>query len=181
MSRGVYQWMMLILLWSVTQLANASDMNFIITLDRPDLQRRIERLFPLVREDQLVRVRLHHPQVILAEHSDRIGLRISVDATAVEQFSVSGQTRVDGKLRFADDTGEFFLDDASIEELQIEGVPQLYADEIRQVADSVIRDVLRDRPIYSLGQMGESKRIMGSELKSVTVRDGKLIVELAMP
>ena len=181
MSRGVYQWMMLILLWPVTQLANASDMNFIITLDRPDLQRRIERMFPIVREDQLVRVRLHHPQVILAEHSNRIGLRISVDATAVEQLSVSGLTRVDGMLRYSGDTGEFFLDDASVEELQIEGVPQLYADEIRQVADNVIRDVLHDQPIYSLGQMGESKRIMGSELKSVTVRDGKLIVELAMP
>jgi hypothetical protein len=29
--------------------------------------------------------------------------------------------------------------------------------------------------------MGESTHIMGSEIQSVRVRDGKLIVELAMP
>jgi len=29
--------------------------------------------------------------------------------------------------------------------------------------------------------MGESKRIMGSDIRSVTVRDGKLIIELALP
>ena len=77
--------------------------------------------------------------------------------------------------------GEFYLDDASVEELQIDNVPPLYLDQIRQNADGVVRDLLQDRPIYTLGQMGESKRIMGSEIKSVTVRNGKLIVELAMP
>lgn len=181
MRQWAYLLMVLMLTWPVTQLANASDMNFIITLERSDLQRRIERMFPIIRENQLVTVRLYHPQVILAEHSNRIGLRVKVDATAMEQYSFSGLTRVDGILRFVADTGEFFLDNASIEDLQIEGVPQLYADEIRQVADSVIKDVLHNRPIYRLGQMGESKRIMGSKLKSVSVRDGKLIVELAMP
>jgi Protein of unknown function (DUF1439) len=169
------------MVWLAPQAAYAKDMNLIVTLDRAALQRRIERMFPIVREGELVAVRLYHPQVIMTGHSDRIGLRMRVDSTAAEQFSVSGLATVDGVLRFASDTGEFYLDDASVRELQIDGVPALYAEQIRQLAAGVVRDLLRDRPIYTLGQTGESKRIMGSEVKSISVRDGKLVVELAMP
>ena len=181
MRRRVYAWMAVMVMSLALQPAHAKDMNLIITLDRADLQRRIDRLFPIQRENELLSVRLHHPQVILTEHSRRIGLRLRVDATAAPQFSVSGRARVDGVLRFASDSGEFYLDDASVEELRIDGVPSLYADQIRQLADGVVRDLLQDQPIYSLGKMGESKRIMGSDIKSVTVRNGKLSVELEMP
>jgi len=181
MLRKTYLWMAVILLWPVSHAACADDMNLIVTLERADLQRRIERMFPVVRQDELVGVRLHHPQVILTEHSDRIGLRLRINATAAGQFSLSGRTRVDGVLRFANDSGEFFLDDARVEELQIDGVPSLYLYQIQQLADGVVRDLLQDQPIYSLGQMGEAKRIMGSEIKKVSVHDGKLLVELEMP
>lgn len=174
-------WTALIMIWLTLQPVYAKDTNLIITLDRADLQRRIGRMFPITREGELVTVQLQHPQVILTEGSDRIGLRLQIHATAAEQFSVSGRARVDGVLRFANDTGEFYLDDASVEELQIDNVEPLYLDQIRQIADGVVRDLLQDRPIYTLGQMGESKRIVGSEIKSVTVRNGNLIVELAMP
>jgi hypothetical protein len=89
--------------------------------------------------------------------------------------------RVDGVLRFMNSSGEFYLDDASIEELRIENVAPLYLEQVRQLADGLVRDLLQERPIYTLGQMGEEKRIMGSDIKSVTVHDGKLLIELALP
>jgi len=174
-------WTTLMIIWLTLQPAYAKDMNLIITLDRTDLQRRVERMFPITREGELVTVQLQHPRVILTEGSDRIGLRLQIHAIAAQQFSVSGLARVDGVLRFANDTGEFYLDDASVEELQIDNVEPLYLDRIRQIADGVVRDLLQDQPIYTLGQMGEAKRIMGSEIKSVTVHNGKLLVELAIP
>lgn len=174
-------WMALMMSWLALHPVCAKDMNLIITLDRADLQRRIDRIFPITREDILVSVQLKHPQVILTESSDRIGLRLQIDAAAADQFSVSGLARVDGVLRFKNNTGEFYLDDASVEELQLDNVAPAVQNQIRQAADGAVRDLLQDQPIYTLGQMGESKRIMGSELKSVTVRDSKLILELAMP
>lgn len=174
-------WMGLMMSWLTLQPVYAKDMNLIITLDRADLQRRIDRIFPITREDVLVTVQLQHPQVILTENSDRIGLRLQIDATAADQFSVSGLVRVDGVLRFKSKTGEFYLDDASVEELKLDNVAPVFQNQIRQIADGAVRDLLQDQPIYVLGQMGESPRIMGSELKSVTVRNGKLILELAMP
>ena len=179
MPRSAYWWVAVILMWPMAQAVYARDMNLIITLERTDLQRRIERLFPIVREDALVKVRLHHPEVILTEHSDRIGLRLRVDTNIARQFSVAGRTTVDGVLRFAGDSGEFFLDDASIKELRIDGIPDLY--QAQQLADGMVRELLHNQPIYTLGQKGEPKRIMGSKIKKVTVQDGKLLLELEMP
>ena len=174
-------WVILMLTGLASHPASAEDMNLIVTLDHADLQRRIERLFPIHRENELLSVRLYHPQVILPKHGNRIGLRLQVDATAADQFSLTGLAGVDGVIRYASANGAFYLDDASVEKLQIDGVPPIYVDQIRQIADGVIRDILKDTPIYTLGQHGEPKRIMGSKLKSVTVRDGKLIMELEMP
>ena len=181
MLRSTYLWMAVILMCPVSHAVRADDMNLMVTLDRAALQRRIERMLPIVREDELIKVRLHHPQVILTENSNRIGLRLQLDATAAQQFSVSGLAGVDGVLRFVGRTGEFYLDDASVEELQVNGIPSLYLEQIQQAADGVVRDLLQDRPVYVLGQMGESTRIMGSKIKSVTVHDGKLVIELALP
>ncbi len=181
MLRRAYVWMAVLMMWLAPYAIHAKDMNFIVTLDRADLQRRIDRLFPITREAELLTVHLHHPQVILREHSDRIGLRVLVDASIAEQFSVSGSARIDGDLRFAGDSGKFYLDHASVEEMRIDGVPSLYLAQIQQLADGVVRDLLKDKAIYTLGQMGESTRIMGNEIKSISVHDGKLIVELPMP
>ena len=181
MHKRLFVWIALMMSWLALQPVCAKDMNLVITLDRTDLQRRIDRMFPITREGELITVELHHPRVILTEHSDRIGLRLQVRAVAARQFSVSGSTRVDGVLRFNNNSGEFYLDDASVEELQVDNVDPASLEQIQQITDGVVRDVLQDRPIYTLGQMGESKRVMGSELKSVTVHGGKLIVELAMP
>jgi len=181
MRKRFFFWTIVMMSWLTLYPVYAKDMNLIITLDRADLQRRVDRLFPITREDALVTVQLRHPQVILTEGSDRIGLRLQINATAADLFSVSGLARVDGVLRFMSQSGEFYLDDASVEEMQLEDVSPLYLDQIQQIADGVVRDLLQDRPIYMLGQMGESRRIMGSEIESITVHDGKLIVELALP
>jgi hypothetical protein len=181
MLRQAYVWITVLTMCLAPVAIPAKDMNLIVTLDRADLQRRIDRLFPITREAQLLTVHLHHPQVVLREHSDRIGLRVSIDASVAEQFSVSGSARIDGVLRFAGDSGKFYLDHASVEEIQIDGVPSMYLPQIQQLADGVVRDLLQDQAIYTLGQMGESKRIMGSDIKAIRVRNGKLTVELSMP
>jgi hypothetical protein len=147
MHKRVLAGMLLLMAWLTLQSVYAKEMNFIITLDRADLQRRVERLFPVRRENDLVGVKLFHPQVILHEGSNRIGLRLRIDAAAAQQFSVSGSARVDGVLRFMNSSGEFYLDDASIEELRIENVEPFYLDQIRQIADGVVRDLLQERAL----------------------------------
>ena len=78
-------------------------------------------------------------------------------------------------------SAKFYLEDANIATEPLGPVSSLYLDQIQHIADGEVSDLLQGQPIYVLGQMGESKRIMGSEIKSITVHGGKLILELALP
>lgn len=155
-------------------------MNYVVELGQAQLQRKVEALFPIRHEDALYRIALDQPQVMLREGSDRIGLRLNVAGTLMQQLSLSGRTTMDGRLRFEPKTGEFYLEDAALAELSVDGVPPEYVGELRQVAEQAARELLSRQPIYVLGQSGESKKLMGSEIKAVSVRNGKLVIELAM-
>jgi len=155
-------------------------MNFIVQLDQAQLQQKIERLFPVAHADALYQVELTHPQVILREGSDRIGLRLDVTGNVMQQLPLSGRTLMEGHLRFEPKSGAFYLEDAELKELDIDGLPAQYTSEIRGLAQQTAREMLRTRPVYVLGQSGEEKTVMGREIKSVSVRRGKLIIELAM-
>jgi len=172
--------MVILSLGALLSSAAADAANLVLTLSRADLQRRVERLFPIRREDALVSVILSDPRVMLRDGSERIGLRLRIGVTAA-QSSAAGSVGVDGVLRFLNSSGEFYLDDASVEELSVDSVPPLYLDEIRQLADGVVRDLLEERPIYVLSQGRGSQGLLGSEVKSVKVRNGQLVVELALP
>ncbi len=168
---------------AVTALAAALPalaMNFVIELGQADLQRKVERLFPVSHQDPLYQVNLSEPRVVLREGGDRIGLGLKLSGTLLQQLPVSGQMQVTGGLRFEPASGEFYLRDANVEELSIDGVPEQYIGEIRRLAEHTAREVLNNHPIYVLGQLGESKQLMGREIKAISVRDGKLVLELAM-
>lgn len=160
--------------------APAAAMNFVIELAQADLQRRVERLFPVVHEDPLYRVELGAPRVILRSGSDRIGLNLAVAGTLLHELALSGRAELDGRLRYEPASRAFYLDDAAVTELVIDGVPAPYLGELRRVAEQAARELLATRPLYVLGQFGEATAPLGREIKSVSVRDGKLVVELAM-
>ena len=168
-------------MWAAVSAAPAADMNYLIELDQAQLQRKVERLFPVAHEDPLYSVALNEPKVVLREGADRIGLRLNVAGSVMRQLDVAGAARVEGRLRFEPKTGEFFLDDATVEELSIEGVPDQYLGELRRLAGQIAREALNQHPVYVLGSLGESKKLMGSEIKGIRVRDGKLVIELEMP
>src|SRR3569832_178969 len=84
------------------------------------------------------------------------------------------------RLRCEPKTGSGYLDDAALDELHIDGVPPEYANQLRTVAEQMARELLASQPIYVLEKGDGLNKIMGSEVKSVAVRHGKLVLELAM-
>lgn len=154
-------------------------MNYVVELGQADLQRKIERLFPVSHQDPLYDLLLSEPRVVLREGGDRIGLGLKLSGTLL-QWPVAGRAQVTGGLRFEPASGEFYLRDATVEELAIDGVPEQYAGELRRIAEQAAREMLNSRPIYVLGQLGESKQPLGREIKAINVRGGKLVLELEM-
>ncbi|MEW5757833.1 MAG: DUF1439 domain-containing protein [Pseudomonadota bacterium] len=169
-----------VMLVAATAVA-ANDLTMTITLNKDDLQRRFDRMFPITHEETITRVTLSQPAVLLKQGSDRIGLRVRIDGIFAQEFKGSGVASLDGKLRFESTRGELYLDDPQLTELTVQNVVPIYQEFLRHAAQVGMQELLAHQPIYVLGQMGESKRILGSELKGVKVEDGQVLLELAMP
>ncbi len=158
----------------------ADDFNMIVELSQADVQRKVARLFPAGYETPFFAVNVDNPLVDLKEGSDRIGLRVDVQVDLMGELSFNGRGRLDGKPRYAAERGEIYLDEAGLRELHLDGVPSEVMPDVERVADMVVREALRDQPLYLVSQPGTPK-ILSEDLRAVRVENGKLILELVMP
>ena len=85
-----------------------------------------------------------------------------------------------GAIDYQPDRGEFFLTDPVIEALRIDGVPDRYAEQSRNVIESALAEYYRTRPIYTLKGTDAAKVAGRLLLKDVTVKDEQLVVTLGL-
>lgn len=62
--------------------------------------------------------------------------------------------------------------------LHVEDIPELYQDDIRMVVDGIAKEALAQIPIYTLKGDDPNQALAKSYLKSATVRNGKLVLDL---
>lgn len=88
------------------------------------------------------------------------------------------RTVVDGKLRYEALTGEFYLDDPEITELQLYGFAEKYSIVVKNVMRIVLKEYFAKKPVYRLKQDDFKQSLAKSLLKSVTVVNGILVAEI---
>lgn len=174
MRRGIFGMLVLLIL-----CAPVRALNYQLELGQAELQRGLERLFPVSKNDPLISIFLRDPRILLQNGRERIGLRADMVAEMPGGVTASGDVAVDGKLRYEARGGAFYLDQARIGTLHIEGVPQSYTEQIRAAVEPIVRELLATNPIYTIGGDDRASALASQQIKSVTVRNGKVFVELA--
>jgi hypothetical protein len=151
-----------------------------LIIERDEIQRRVETKFPIEKQVLVARVVLEHPQVILREGSDRIGLELRVRAQAPLVPAYGGTVAVTGKLAYRREDAAFTLREPAIERLELEGLRPEHAEVVRRPVEAAVQAALETVPVYRLE--GKNLKEIGARhlLDSVVVRDGKLHVTLAL-
>lgn len=167
------------LLTMLALAAPAHALSYQLELGQPELQLGLERLFPVSKTDPLLSISLRDPQVLLQNGSERIGMRADLVADMAGGMTATGSVSVDGKLRYQPKTGAFYLEQARITALRIDGVPATYTDQIRASVEPIVRELLASNPVYVLDDRDRSTLLSKQQIKSVTVRNGRVLVELA--
>jgi hypothetical protein len=145
-----------------------------------ELQEKITEKFPVKYNLLVLTAELHDPEVRLANGSDRIGLAMNVTAKAAGKTE-TGSAVADGTLRYEPENGTLYLDDATLRELHIEGLSENTNKQARPVLSSLLRASLSRIPIYR-PKSGDFRQELGKRVvKSVAVRDGKLVVDIGPP
>lgn len=153
-------------------------LSFTVELDQATLQQGLATAFPVQRDETFVSVRLAQPQVILQEGSDRIGLKTLITVSLPGSNPFSGDTTVDGKLRYSAKDNALYLDQARVRDLTIAGMPEMARQETLRIASLLLRSFLDKQPLYVFKD-DQSSALINKRITRVEVHNGKLLVEVS--
>ncbi len=121
-------------------------------------------------------IKLQNPKISLPEGADRIQLGFDGIVTLAQQ-PLTGTVVVSAKPRYQSTTGEIFLDDSQIQDIQLAGVPPRSLALIKQYGAPLMQQALQRSPIYSF-KNAQAEKIARMGIADVKVQSGKLRVVL---
>ncbi|MCH8253148.1 MAG: DUF1439 domain-containing protein [Planctomycetes bacterium] len=155
---------------------------YVIELTEGQIQEMLDARFPAEKRyfPALV-VTLSEPKVNLVEGADRVAFGVK----ALVNVGLAGQTkRLGGRgtitagLRYNPDDYSFYLDEPTIDQLVVQGVPVKYVDRVSDMATELVHARISRTPVYTLDRTDMRQFAASLVLKSFTVRDGKLVITL---
>ena len=144
----------------------------------------LAKRFPLIKKHLLVfTVTYSNPHAILLEKDDRI--QVGLDATV--EVTLNGKTKnyhgsatVTTGLRYDSETQEFFLADAQIDKLAIQGLPNVIVGGVSKLTILVAKDFIESHPVYRLEAKNVKMKAAKMLLKGVEVKDQALHIKLGI-
>jgi len=170
----------MVLLVALVAILRTRNPGLTLTFTADDLQQKLAGRFPLREKLPFTTITFRDPRVVLADGSDRIGLRITADATAAGGKELSGSLLLDGALRYEPQEGAFYFDGARVQEMAVQGLSDDARRQIQTVASLLINLYLSHVPVYRLNPEDIRQALAKTFLKSVSVRNGRLIVEIGI-
>jgi len=154
---------------------------YTIELTRQQVQNAVDGYFPVKHITPFMMLTAHKPKVLLTQKSKRIGLEISVLANIPGVIIGEGRGLIDGDLEYRHQTGEFYLRDPKIKSLKLYDMPTEVTASVRLALQQLMRQSLPVMLVYKLQDNDLKQKMVKSVLSSVTVRNGKLFLELTVP
>ena len=152
-----------------------SDGKLTMDFSATQIQEAIAGKFPVENcPTPITCLKLQNPQVTLPENSDRIQLHFATSATVLLQ-TVTGTTVISAKPRYQNTTGELFLDNALIQDLQMPNVSSSITKAVTQYGSNMAQLALGSTPIYSF-KNANAEKIAKMGIADVKVVNGKLRV-----
>ena len=178
--RSTKNWLILALAILIT-LAGCNSGEMEVTMTRDELQTRVAPRFPLTKNWLVVNIVLRDPEIFLPEGTNQIGINILVDVNVPLLKTISGHLKATAVPRYDAESKSFYLDQATVERLDLPGLMPELQDKARSAVETMARQELGKRPIYELKGRNLKEITAAASLKDVQVRDGKLRAIFALP
>lgn len=96
--------------------------------------------------------------------------------------TVNAMVSVSSKLLYRNETGEFFIEDVRVEEVETDKpVPAAVGDLLRPAISKVASDYFEHQAVYQLNDVDFASSTARSLLKSLQIQDGYLVVSFGYP
>ena len=101
-----------------------------------------------------------------------------VEVLALQSLQGNGEIDVSGRLEYVAEQGAFYMRDIQVDALKVERLSQTYQGQVKALAQSLLAEVLSQQPIYKFKDNDIRHQMAKASLKSVTVANEKLSIEL---
>jgi len=152
--------------------------SYTIRLSSSDIEQAIARRLPISASKLLITATVRSVSVEFMVDEDRVLLGSRLDVAIAGQSVLSGRMLIEGQIRYTSGTGEIFLDDPTVVDVSIEGLPA----SVRPMAEEVVAKLaltdLAAMPLYRLNPDDFKQALTKLVLRSIKVRHGRLEIML---
>jgi hypothetical protein len=163
-----------------------------VEVPREQIQKKVESKFPVefdgTEQGRTLHLTLTDPVIILEDGKDQIGLKVNLVAKtdspadfpppAPRDGRFTGTATLFASVSYDADKKAIVLSDPKITELSIDQLPGALAEPLRRLAEKAVAEKFARHPIPLEGD-ATLDRVRG-HLKSISVRDGKVVLEIGL-
>lgn len=166
-------WLILILAILIP-IVGCDSREVVVTLTRDEIQARVAPRFPITKNWLVLHVALSEPEIFLSEGANQIGINTRVELNIPLLKPISGYLAVAATPRYDAESRSLYLDQATVERLDLPELKPELQDKARAAIESIARQELAKRPIYELKGRNLQEITAAYTLREVQVRNGKL-------
>ena len=150
--------------------------SYTVEISEKEMQQKVSAMMPVeMKRFQLTAI-LSSPKVSLIKDSNEVAVFLLIDVLAPGGLKASGSAKIRGSLSYDDKSGEFFFKNPTVEEIEVTRLPEKYLPKVKEIAQLAADKTLSTRPFYTLKDDNIKHKLAKSMLKSVSVKDEKLLV-----
>ena len=161
-----------------------SGKEYSVRLTEPEIQNKLAEKLPLTKTYLFIfQLTLSNPRVLLKEGSSSVnaGLDVVLNITIGKNSKTLGGTvDVSGGIRYASQSGQFFLTNPKIEKFQIQGINPKHTNKVNASITNFLTDYYQKNAIYTLKYDDSKQAVTRMVLKDVIVENKELVITLGI-
>jgi hypothetical protein len=143
-----------------------------------ELQQKVAAAMPVEIRKPAYALTISDPVIDLAGTDETVGVVAQVALEVPEQIKAAGTVTLSGKLAYEPQDHAFYFRNVQVRKLEVEGAQDALLPILRLVAQFAVTRAFATRPIHVIKDDGLKARFARAFLKSVSVRDRKLILTM---
>ena len=155
-----------------------------VVIPQAKIDATLSERFPVTKNYLIIfDITYFNPRVTLLEYEDRV--QVGLDATLNirlngEPKELGGSGTMTSGIRYDSETQEFFLDEAVVDRLEIQGVPEKWLEKVTEVASQAAKEFVQNKPVYRLEAKDAKTTTAKLLIKGFEVRDQAIHITLGL-
>lgn len=139
----------------------------------------LQQYFPIHIDTKSYKITLNKPLVIFRNRETNLAVQMDTTALLSDGYTVKGKSIVHGRLDYSAAKGELYLRKPALVFFESDKLPKKYDQTVKDGVSTVTKQFIPPLMVYRLNKDNILENVILQTLKSFTIKDGKILTELA--